>query len=586
MSGLLADWQGGLLGRLIDPQTLDQRAAAAGLFGGLSNMGAAMVAAGQPRVGAPGPGWMGALSQGLSGLTSGMTAGREAAYQQAERDDTRARQRDFTAAAGDGADDTLTPQQRAVRQAMGQNRAAYGLLGPQAGMQALAAGLNRQPQSLLNVGPGSTVLDPVTRQPVFQAPFAPRAPQIIQGPDGAVSVWDPDAYRAGTGSAPARMGGAAMPGPAPMPGGGRTAMAPLDAGPDAAAAASATRTVATGQPLSNPARPGPNSPVPNWDAGLPPPTGRINPRVGPEYAGVPGLTPLVPPRAPEQWQDIPTPAGETGQWQRNSRTGEVQRRGGTGVTVNNNPGEGAFEKGRGERLAAEEEAIRNGPRQAFNTLSRLATVEQNLERFSTGLGANARLSAGQIATQLGVPPSVLSGLGISPDQVASGEAIRSLASQMLQGMIGPGGFPAQNFSNTDRDMLMASLPSLGNSPAGNRAIIGIMRAQAERQRELGQSWADFRQRNGDGAQSFMRWQSEVMPGLIGRDVLAPLLQGFDRAQAAPSSGPQVAGPVPGSVAEPPARQAPPPLPRVGEVRRGHRFTGGNPADPNSWVPVQ
>ncbi|MBU8540174.1 hypothetical protein [Falsiroseomonas tokyonensis] len=65
----------------------------------------------------------------------------------------------------------------------------------------------------------------------------------------------------------------------------------LDAPPEVLAADSARRTAAVGQPLYNPATVRADAPMPNWDAGLPPPSGRINQDVG---GGTPGAAPPQP----------------------------------------------------------------------------------------------------------------------------------------------------------------------------------------------------------------------------------------------------------------------------------------------------
>ncbi|HEV7455178.1 MAG TPA: hypothetical protein VGN96_00260 [Roseococcus sp.] len=68
----------------------------------------------------------------------------------------------------------------------------------------------------------------------------------------------------------------------------------LGADPAQLAALSADR-MPPGQPAYNPARPGADAPVPQWDAGLAPPTGRINPGVMP--ASAPAAMPAAAPAA-------------------------------------------------------------------------------------------------------------------------------------------------------------------------------------------------------------------------------------------------------------------------------------------------
>lgn len=48
------------------------------------------------------------------------------------------------------------------------------------------AEMARQANAPINMGPGSVLLDPVTKQPVFQAPFAPRNPVAPPGPESPI----------------------------------------------------------------------------------------------------------------------------------------------------------------------------------------------------------------------------------------------------------------------------------------------------------------------------------------------------------------------------------------------------------------
>lgn len=237
-------------------------------------------------------------------------------------------------------------------------------------------------------------------------------------------------------------------------------------------------------------------------------------------------------------------------------------------------GQSAYDQHRGTALATEEADIRAAGPRARQTIGRLGVIEQNLDRFRSGAMAGMQMRVGQIANAIGVPPSVLERMGMSTDTVAAGEQIGSVSAQMLQGMLGPGGFPAQGFSNADREMLERALPGLANTPQGNRLIIGVMRAQAQRQIDISEAWGQWRRQNGAGMESYDRFTMERLPQITGQDVLVPLLQDAFPAETTPTAAP-------GIQADPPA--APP---RAGEVRRGYRFRGGNPADQSSWEPVR
>lgn len=203
-----------------------------------------------------------------------------------------------------------------------------------------------------------------------------------------------------------------------------------------------------------------------------------------------------------------------------------------------NTGEGEWERTRakdyGERVKGWEDA---GVK-STQTLSRLQRMEELVNNFTTGAGANTSITAGQLAQRLGVPKATVEALGIDPNTIAQGEAIRSLTSQMLVGMIGSGGFPSQGFSNADRDMLERALPSLQNSPQGNKLIIEIMRAGAKRDLEIGQAWRAWSREKGDSLASVRDFQAERLPQITERDIVAPLLEGWQEVNptAAPGGG--------------------------------------------------
>jgi hypothetical protein len=238
----------------------------------------------------------------------------------------------------------------------------------------------------------------------------------------------------------------------------------------------------------------------------------------------------------------------------------VAQAGRTSVNVRLPPMENSFAQRTGTDLAEEAGQLGAAGRRSAETLRMVDRFEQGLQNFDTGAAAAARLTVGQVAQQLGIPDSVLP-RGLNRDAVASAEDMRALTSQMLAGMIGPGGFPAQNFSNADREMLERALPNIANTPGGNQILLQAARAGAQRNLEVAQAWRQWQQQNGVTADSYLRFTRERLPQITERDVLTPLMANRPQQQGAP-----------GSVAIPGAnglRASPPTAPGV-----THRF---NPA---------
>lgn len=212
-----------------------------------------------------------------------------------------------------------------------------------------------------------------------------------------------------------------------------------------------------------------------------------------------------------------------------------------------NSGESQFEKERAQTMAGRVKEWEDAGAKSPQTLSRLTRMEAMLDNFTSGAGSQTSITAGQLAQRIGVPEATMSALGIDPKTVAQGEGIRSLASQMLVGMIGSGGFPAQGFSNADREMLERALPSLANSPQGNRLIIQIMRAGAQRDLEIGQAWRAWSRTKGDSLASVRDFQAERLPQITERDIVAPLLEQGGWQDVTPTG--QGASPAPGAFKE-------------------------------------
>jgi hypothetical protein len=243
-------------------------------------------------------------------------------------------------------------------------------------------------------------------------------------------------------------------------------------------------------------------------------------------------------------------------------------------------GPNSFDSERGTTLAKEEAALRARGRQSGQTLSRIGQIERDLERVQTGATSGARITMGQIAQTIGIPDNMLPP-GFRRDDVAGAEGIRAQAMGLIQGMLGSGEFPTNNFSNADMQALQQANPSLANSPAGNRAIIGVMRAMAQRNLEVARAWDEWRRTNGSGMDSFDRFNLERLPDITSRDVLAPVMNdafpanpGDPMPQRSGNATP-AAGPVmPGVNAEPPP-QAQQPV-RVRTPEEARRLPPGTP----------
>lgn len=591
-----------------------EAASRAGLFEGLSRLGAALTEAGRPRLilrEGYGPGLLGGLAQGLGGFSQGMREGRRGYMAQQQEEDALRSQNLFREATGNGPDDALSPQAREIRQRLGANRATFGLLGPQAGMAALAQTLTREnaPQVL---APGAALFQ--GGQEIARNPERPPAAQWVGTPETGYGWAVPPPRGGGAPMAPPAAGGAPG-GVAPQSGaanpyGRNTGLvaardAVLDAPPAAAAAATAARlpgVLPANVPYAGrPENAGPVIPNPDFNPAAPEgannrrmienpwhgmrgqlagSTGRVA-ALDPNAPRIPGFTPVIPPRGGETYAivppteyerfGLPTP-GEGRVWQRNTRTGQVVQAGANpGVTVNT--GDNAFDRKRGDEIATTIGSIERAGREAPAALRRFDSFERSLVGFTTGAGSETVLKAGQIAQRLGVPDSVLNRVGLDRNATAQGENIRSIAGQMVIGALQSGQFPTQNLSDGDRQFLQSINPGLANSPDGNRLLLAAGRAVAMRDMEVAAAWREWQMRNGVTQQSANRFQNEVLPELLARPLLDDATRnGLERfvGDGQPSA----------------SVQADPPPSAAGQTIINRQTGQRMRLQGNQWVPVQ
>lgn len=166
------------------------------------------------------------------------------------------------------------------------------------------------------------------------------------------------------------------------------------------------------------------------------------------------------------------------------------------VTVNNDMKQETEESKAIGKAAGEaaSDVFKAGAR-AGQTLQRLTRMADLLDRAQTGKLAPAQMTVAQWGKALGFSDDTMKGLGLNPESVGSAEALQGLINQAVTGMIGAGGFPANNFSDADRKFLERSFPELQKTPEGNRLVLETLRISAERDRDKATAYAKWRKEN-------------------------------------------------------------------------------------------
>ena len=201
----------------------------------------------------------------------------------------------------------------------------------------------------------------------------------------------------------------------------------------------------------------------------------------------------------------------------------------------NNAGETqdkAIGKGAGERVS---DTIARA-RAASGKLTQLVNLETRMKDLETGRLAPAKMTAGAWAKALGVSDDALRSMGIDPNQPGNVQAFNAISNRMMVDMIGSGGFPANNFSDADRDFLLSTVPRAANEPGANKLIIEAMRRTAQLDIQKAREWQTWSRRNPRAnADDFeIEWSDRISR----QDIFGDLRKRLDTLGMANPSGPE------------------------------------------------
>jgi hypothetical protein len=179
----------------------------------------------------------------------------------------------------------------------------------------------------------------------------------------------------------------------------------------------------------------------------------------------------------------------------------------------------------GERRTAVEGAFST----ASEKINRYELMKRLTENVKTGRLAGFQGTVADWGLSIGVSPKTLESLGIDPKLPATEQSLTSAVNRAVIDNLGPGGFPTQNFSNTDRDFMTKIFPSVMNRPEANSVIIEVLRRTEQRKLEAADDW----DRAQDRKQSFKDWERDwsrkvrAMPNLF--DDVADQIKGIGGA---------------------------------------------------------
>jgi len=172
---------------------------------------------------------------------------------------------------------------------------------------------------------------------------------------------------------------------------------------------------------------------------------------------------------------------------------EMKRAGKTDVTTNiDQRTETEENKAAGKAAGDRRATMFSAAGAAGRTLQNLSRTESLLEQVSQGKLEPAKMSISAWAKALGVNDEVATSLGLDPKGVGSAQALQALANESVLSKIGSGGFPANNFSNSDREFLVDMFPKLGNDPRGNKIMVEGARRIAQLDMQRAREYQTFK----------------------------------------------------------------------------------------------
>lgn len=212
---------------------------------------------------------------------------------------------------------------------------------------------------------------------------------------------------------------------------------------------------------------------------------------------------------------------------------------GSPTTNINMKGEGKFSEVYGGQQAESAAAIVPAAEKAGNELQKSALLGRLLEQASTGSLAPTVANVGAWMESVGVDPSIV---GIDPKTPATLQAIGGLTNQMIMGKIGPGGFPANNFSEQDRKFILTTIPQMTDLPDAIRIKLAVSDRLNKLAIERANAW-DAAQDEAAKAgipvdQAYRNFERDWRHHMEGADLFGDLAQqadGLPKTEAAPKA---------------------------------------------------
>lgn len=178
-------------------------------------------------------------------------------------------------------------------------------------------------------------------------------------------------------------------------------------------------------------------------------------------------------------------------------------------SMNMPPAESKFEEKYGTILGEQAGEIHVVADKSRSRLAKLSQLEGLLTNLDTGKLAETKATVGAWGEALGISSDTLSKFGVKPGDAMNAQAATAVTNALTTEMIGPGGFPANNFSEADRKFVQQTMPQISNTPGGNAITAQALRLAAERSILKEKEWLKARKEKVPYADFLQTWNEFV-----------------------------------------------------------------------------
>jgi hypothetical protein len=198
---------------------------------------------------------------------------------------------------------------------------------------------------------------------------------------------------------------------------------------------------------------------------------------------------------------------------------------------------------------------------APENIARYQALRDVLAHSNTGPGTELKGTVVGWANSLGVPPSVIEGLGLNPNQAMTNDIAQKISNKMVAESIGArnGGFPATGFNVAERQFIEKMYPNIQSQPGANLANSDMLIAQERQKQDMADEFGAYRvaQRQAGKAPSFSDFEDQYRAAHKGDNIFQPVIDNFNAGKYGPiGAGAPVLNPVAAGQPQQPQAQQP------------------------------